>query len=400
MTGKGDLSMITITNIREGALVNHLHGIEDENTLTIPVEVLNSYGTPVKINGIPALQDGLRFTAQVPLTGKINVIEASTVTAYGEFSQKLTVVWDKKSFRRCNFYIDDNIFLFTELAKQRPARAFDHFYLKTLKEIHDKHGLKITLNTFYHNDHEEFLLKDMPDNWKSEFTDNSDWLKFALHAYSEFPDRPYAEASRKDFLRDYNMLREEVERFAGKSAFTVPAVLHWNNLSPGVADELIKAGCRCYSESMRHRVMSTPPFDELTESEKQQEFRSEIYLPPTEPLARHYGFAEEIGYLEKHGAIYDRGLGIFFYHDWIICNLLTTEEIPRLFKQVKESADLNKCELFSAGGHEQYSFPGYSNYQPDHFRKLEETARLMVEDAGCTPVFYQDGLLGNTAWEC
>ena len=391
--------MISITNFREGALVNYRHGVETANSLTIEIQGLNSFGTPVKVNGIPARQDGLHFSAPVELTQKINVVEALTVTPYGEFSQKLTIVWDKKSFRRGNFYIDDNIFIFTELAKQRPARAFDHFYLKALKEIHDKYGLKITLNTFYHNDHEEFLLKDMPDIWKSEFIDNSDWLKISLHAYSEFPDRPYAEASRKDFLRDYQMLKDEVDRFAGSSAFIVPAVLHWNNLSSGVADELIKLGCPCYSESMRHRVMSTPPFDELTETEQREEFRSEIYVPPTEPLARHYGFAEEIGYLEKHGALYDRGLGIFFYHDWIICNLLTVEQIPRLFKRVKDTAEMYKCDLFSAGGHEQYSFPGYSNYQPDHFQKLDETARLMVEEAGCTPVFYQDGLLGNTAWD-
>ena len=391
--------MISITNFREGALVNYRHGIETEKSLTIEIRGTNSFGTPVKVNGVTAQQDGLHFTATVELTNKINIIEAVTMTAYGEFSQKLTLVWDKKSFRRCNFYLDDNIFVFTELAKYRPARAFDHFYLKALKEINRKYGLKITLNTFYHNDHEEFLLKDMPDIWKSEFEDNSDWLKISLHSYSEFPDRPYAEASRKDFLRDYNMLKDEVERFAGSSAFIVPAVLHWNNLSSGVADELIKLGCPCYSESMRHRVMSSPPFDELTAEEQQEEFRSEIYVPPTEPLARHYGFAEEIDYLAKHGAVYDRGLGIFFYHDWIICNLLTLEQIPRLFKRIKANADNFKCDLFSAGGHEQYSFPGYFNYQSDHFQKLDETARLMVEEACCTPVFYQDGLLGNTAWE-
>ena len=79
--------------------------------------------------------------------------------------------------------------------------------------------------------------------------------------------------------------------------------------------------------------------------------------------------------------------------------MLTTEQIPRLFKRVKAQAEAAKCDLFSAGGHEQYSFPSYFNYQPDHFQKLDETARLMVEEAGCTPVFYQDGLLGNTAWD-
>ena len=391
--------MLAITNFREGAVLNCHHGKETADGLTVRIEGLNTYGTPVRVNNITARQDGLHFSAEVTLKNKINIVEVSTVTCYGEFTQKLTLVWDKKSFRRCNFYIDDNIFFLTELAKQRPARAFDHFYLQDLKKLHDRYGLKITLNTFYHNAHEEFLLKDMPDIWRSEFIDNSDWLRISLHSYSEFPDRPYAEASRKDFRRDYELMQSEVSRFAGEQTFIVPAVLHWNNVSPGVADELIKLGCRCYSESMRHRVMSSPPYDELTELEKQTEFRSEIYVPPTEPLARHYGFAEEIDYLAKHSAVYDRGLGIFFYHDWLICNLLAVDEIPRLFQQVKAQADLYGSDLFSAGGHEQYSFPGYFNYQADHFQKLDAVAHLMVEEANCQPVFYQDGLLGNTAWD-
>ena len=391
--------MLSITNLREGALLKSHRGIETADGLIIKVDVMNSFGTPVKVNGVPAEQNGLSFQAEIKLTQKINKIEAVTITPYGEFSQKLTVVWDKKSFRRCRFYIDDHSFLFTELAKQRPARAFDHFYLKKLREFHNKYGLKVILNSFYRNDHEEFELKDMPDIWKSEFADNADWLKFALHAYSEFPDRPYADASRKKFLEDYELMEKEVSRFAGKSAYIVPAVLHWNNLSPGVADELIKKGCTCYSESMRTRIMATPPEDELTEKEKAEEFRSEVYVSPMESMARHFGFAEEIDYLDKYGALYDQGLGIFFYHDWIVCNLLRTDEIPRLFKQTFAKAESYGNDLFSACGHEQYSFPHYFNYQADHFEKLEETIRLMAEDAGCSFVFFQEGLLGNTAWE-
>ena len=391
--------MLSISNFREGAILNYKHGVENDKSLTVIVEGVNSFGTPVKVNGKAATQNGLHFSCPVELTEKINTVEAVTRTCYGEFSQKITLVWDKKSFRRCNFYIDDNIFLFTDLTKERPKKAFDHFYLKELQRLHSKYGLKVTLNTFYHNDHNEFTLDQMPDIWKDEFADNSDWLKFSLHSYSEFPARPYAEASKKEFRRDYDLLKNEVTRFAGENSFIVPGVLHWNNISPGVAEELLELGCTCYSESMRHRVMATPPFDELTEAEKQNEFRSEIYVSPHENIARHYGFAEEIDYLEKYSAVYDSGLKMFFYHDWIICNLLKLEDIPRCFEQVKVRAELYKSDLFSAGGHEQYSFPYYEYYQADHFKKLETTIKLMTEEAQCKFVFYQEGLLGNTAWE-
>lgn len=391
--------MICITNLREGAVLNHHHGKESDEALLIRVEGICQYGTPVKVNGIAAEPDGLHFSAEVPLTAKVNAIEAVTRSAYGEFSQKLTVIWDKKSFRRCSFYIDDHIFLFTELAKTRPARAFDHFYLKFLKEMNEKYGLKVTLNCFYHNDHEEFLLKDMPDLWKSEFEDNSHWLKFALHAYSEFPDRPYLEATKKQFLDDYELMKKEITRFAGAGSFIVPQLLHWNNVSPGVAEELFKLGPGCYSESLRPRLMSSPPPEDIPEALRSGNIRTEVNIPVNESMARHYGFAEEILYMNKHSLIYDRDLEVFFYRDWIVCNLLELNQIPELFQQVHLSADRYGVDVFSACGHEQYSFPGYFNYQPDHLAKLESAMRLMVEDAGCRPVFFQNGLLGNTAWE-
>ena len=55
-------------------------------------------------------------------------------------------------------------------------------------------------------------------------------------------------------------------------------------------------------------------------------------------------------------------------------------------------------EIFNAASHEQYTFPYYSNYLPDHMQRIEEAMRCLVE-GGCTPVFFNDGLLGNTAWE-
>lgn len=391
--------MISITNVRDGAILNAHHGRESADALTIRIEGSNGSGFPVTINGLPAEQDGLHFSADVRLTQKFNHVEASTVTPYGEFSQKITLVWDKQSFRRCEFYLDDHIFLFTDLARERPKRAFDHFYLSALRKLHEKYGMRVTLNTFYHNDHNEFLLKDMPDTWRSEFEDNADWLRFALHAYSEFPDRPYIESSRKKFTQEINQFRDEILRFAGEKSYIVPVVMHWGNISPGAADELIKLGAKCYSEALRPRLMGTPPNDELTSAEAAKEFRSEVYLPPQPALARHYGFGEEIDYMEKHGCRYDSGLKLFFFHDWIIVNLLPLEKIPRLFAETLKRADRYGCDVFSAGGHEQYSFPYYFNYQPDHIQKLDETMRLMVEDAGCKPVFFQDGLLGNTSWE-
>ena len=102
--------MLEITNIRHGAVLNHLHGREDERSLTVRLEGISSHGHPVQINGQQAEMEGRRFIGEITLEEKINQVTASTKTPYGNYSQELTLVWDKKSFRRCNFYIDDHIF--------------------------------------------------------------------------------------------------------------------------------------------------------------------------------------------------------------------------------------------------------------------------------------------------
>ena len=96
----------------------------------------------------------------------------------------------KKAF----FFIDDVIWMFRDLTRQRPASIFEHHFLKSLKEIHDKTGLKVQMNLFFRTDYfygnDEFSLADMTDAYKAEFEANSDWLKFAFHAKEEFPDYP------------------------------------------------------------------------------------------------------------------------------------------------------------------------------------------------------------------
>ena len=140
--------MIEITNLRQGAILNHNHGKESEISLLVNIQGISQQGCPVTVNGITADMDGRFFSAEVPLTEKINTVKAETVTPYGNYAQELTLMWDKKSFKRYQFYIDDHIFTFTDLANERPAHAFDHFYLKYLKSIYEKYGTKFVLNAF------------------------------------------------------------------------------------------------------------------------------------------------------------------------------------------------------------------------------------------------------------
>ena len=49
--------MIEITSHRQGAILNHNHGVETANSLNIMIEGISETGLPVKINGKPAEMD-------------------------------------------------------------------------------------------------------------------------------------------------------------------------------------------------------------------------------------------------------------------------------------------------------------------------------------------------------
>ncbi len=397
--------MIEITNLRQGAVLNHNHGVETEKCLRVLIEGLATTGHPVKINGQPAAMDGRKFSALVELDRKINTIIATTLTPYGTFSQEIILVWDKKSFRRCNFYIDDNIFVFTDLAKQRPVHAFDHFYLAGLKKIHDEYGLKLTLNCFYHNDHHDFDLKDMPDTWKSEFMDNSDWLRFSFHSYGEFPDRPYIELTAEEFGKDYDLVKNEIIRFAGEPAWIPPAVIHWANIHPAVARELVARGTRCYSTAFRPRIMGGPSLTERQSGGdmgrvEQRSASGTDKNAGAEGFRMHYDRHEETSYLDHHRAYFDPAIGVFFFSSsGCCCNLVPLKDISKRYAEIFETSKHYGNEIFAGASHEQYSFPYYSNYLPDHLERIEEAARCLIEIGECEPVFFNDGLLGNPAWE-
>ena len=393
--------MLQITSPINGAILNHNHGVETDKSLKIKVTGISQTGTPVMVNGAMATMDGLNFSADVELTQRVNKIRASAYSANGMYTQEVTVLWDKNSFKRYCFYIDDHSFLFTDLAKERPARAFDHFYLAALKKMHEESDLKVTLNAFYHNDHPEFTLDQMPDTWKSEFIDNSDWLRFSFHAKSEFPDRPYAEASAEEFGRDWDQVQHEIERFAGKESFILPVVIHWANVSMPVAQECIRRGMKTYSTAFRLRVMGGPSLAERQAGGAFQKSaaaeQESTGFDTNMGIKLHYGFTGEMSQLNNHFCYYDPLMDVVFSRGIACGNLIPLADIPARMESAIQRAEACGCEALLAGSHEQYSFPYYVNYLPDHLDRLTLMCR-MLKDAGFTGSFFSYGLLGNEVW--
>lgn len=373
--------MLEVTSIRNGAVLNHTRGIETGDYLEIKLEGIADPQAFVKVNGVEAERADRTFSAPVRLTEKINEIVVSADSSFGEAQLKLTVLWDKKSFKRYNYYIDDCSFFYTDIAKQRPKSLFDHFFLKRLKSIHDKYGTKFSLNSFYRNDHFPFELKDFPDIYKSEWIANSDWLRLSFHAYSEFPDRPYQHTPPEKLAQDFDLLKSEIVRFAGEETFVLPVVLHWAMANPEVFSVLKERGMKMINGSF---------------------IGSKTYVGEKDHAFSvcdiGYFYEKDVAlYIKKYKNYYDKFTGMILNSGiGATGNLFTIEELRKKITDAVNSPYHN--QTIGMATHEQYSFDYYFNYIPDHLDRIEECCRLITE-FGYKPVYFAEGLLGNTAWD-
>jgi hypothetical protein len=200
------------------------------------------------------------------------------------------------------------------------------------------------------------------------------------------------------------MVQNEVNRFAGEECFIPPVVMHWANIHPAVAQEMIRRGTRCYSSNLHPRVMGGPSLADRQKGGNMQEVEKRSASgvdrnANTLGLKLHYGFYEESDYLAQNAVYYDPLVGLFFFASiGVCCNLVPLADIPERYAKVAENAAANGFEIFNAASHEQYTFPYYPNYLPDHMERLECAARSMYE-LGCKAVFFNDGVMGNTSWD-
>ncbi|MBR2374089.1 MAG: hypothetical protein IKA87_07650, partial [Lentisphaeria bacterium] len=102
--------------------------------------------------------------------------------------------------------------------------------------------------------------------------------------------------------------------------------------------------------------------------------------------------------IDLHRTMYNPHLDITFFRGNCCCNLVPLDVIPERLNKAVASAAAVGSEVFNVGSHEQYTFPYYHNYIPDHMERISKAAETMV-GLGCKPVFFAKGLLGNESWE-
>lgn len=258
---------------------------------------------------------------------------------------------------------DDNILFLQDLTENRDkySSIFDNPYLAVYKEAHDRYGAKLHLNLFY-----EFLPDDryyslprkyfdlsmMTDAFKSEFEANSDWLKLAFHARSEFPDRPYRNAGAEEVRRDYEMTVSEIRRFAGESVLADTATVHWGDMSREAVRELRALGLRALTGYFR-------------------------LSPKGVPRVSYYFDGEELEHIGSRDFWYDASTDMIFAQIDTVLNEKSRDEVIAELSAITE--DPRRGGFISMMIHEQYFYDDYRRHLPDFKVRVLDACALLAE---------------------
>jgi hypothetical protein len=355
----------TIETPFHGAVLNRRHGGQTGGGLKIQVCGRAPLRDRVTVNGAEARRAGNTFVSQVVLRDKETDIVAVSQGSSGRREHRVRVVWDRHSQPRYRFSIDDNSFFLRDIARKNYASLFDCFYLDMLRKLHKQYGARFVLNIYYTTE-DGFELPQFPDRYKAQWRDNSDWLKLAFHAYANEPARPYQYAPAERLIADLDKVAEQIRRFAGEQTYSPPTVIHWGMVQPAALRPLAERGVRVLSGYFQ-RVSTGWDVNYLLDDDRSE-------------------------YLSRHDALKDFPSGIVFSKVDIVCNSTPLKQIvPTLGPLAK---DPNQAEIMDLFTHEQYFWPFYSNYLPDHAQRLDAAIRWVTEH-GYKPVFFHEGFLGG-----
>lgn len=354
---------IHISEPFHGAVLSHRYGAAVDGGLKITVRGEAAGAAPVAVNGAPATRDGSAFTADVVLRHT----ETDIVATCGDAKSQVRVVWDRYSQPRYRFTIDDNIYFLRDIAQKQYRSLFECPYLAMLQGMNKKYGAKFSLNLFY-ADEADFNLSQFPDRYRSEWSDNADWLRLAFHAYKERPSYPYKDAPAGKLLADMDLINTEIRRFAGE-AYSPVTVVHF-----------------CMTRNDVFEAMATRDVRVLSG-----------YFRPVAGGGWDINYSLDPArseYLWTHEALKDFASGIVFSRVDIVVNTKTPEQIVPTLEPL--TGDPKLAEFMDLLSHEQYFWPFYKLYEPDYAERTETAIRFVTE-RGYKPVHFHDGYLDRPA---
>jgi len=366
-------STVKILEPFHGAVLNHRHGKQSADSLTIRVAGRVKAGDRVSVNGVPCRVENDRFEGNVVLSAPETDLVAVAKDDSGQTQDRVRVVWDRYSEPRYRFSIDDSSFFLRDIAQKNYASLFECPFLKILQDLNKKYGAKFSVNIYYavaDNDKfttdDSFKISQFPDRYKSQWRDNAHWLKLAFHAYANKPDRPYHDAAPEKLIADLDLVASEIRRFAGEETYAPPTVIHWAMTRHAAFKPLYERGVRVLSGYFG----------------KSGDHWDVNYN--WDPIHTEHVW--------RHNAWKDFESGIVFSRSSIVCNNVPVNQIVATLEPLAK--DPNTAEIMDLFTHEQYFWPFYFHYVPDHAQRLDTAIRWCTEH-GYRPVFYHEGLLGG-----
>ena len=104
----------------------------------------------------------------------------------------------------------------------RYTSVFQQPFLKSLKELHDVYGAVFSLYVYEKADN--FVITEVPDKFRNEFIENSEWLKFGYHAIEPRFDK---KEQSLEFERSFLNVKKSILHWAGKSSLAPCLRLHY-----------------------------------------------------------------------------------------------------------------------------------------------------------------------------
>jgi hypothetical protein len=369
------MAQLQITSPRDGDYLNRHDGRFEGNTLLVPVTGTCPQGAVVSVNGAPAVVTGETFIAEAPVTKQDWTITAS---CGADEQHEIAIMAGFNSRKRYRYSIDDNIEFLHDLGTNPDAynSLFDHWYLKFWKLMHDTYGTKVHINTYYELSDHSWNTSLMPDKWRGEWEANSDWLHLSFHAIQNLPGRLYQDADYDRMAQDYELVVEQIKRYAGEAVLNQETTVHW-------AEAPLDA-CR----ALKDRGIDT--------------LIGLFWVRDGQCTTKYYLDLEQAEYCNTREAWQDTKEGLTFVTcDSVVNGLRADEVLPMLETQTGNPHTGEMIELLI---HEQYfrqdqlivELDGKrSNYfQSDVFQKVEDGIRWLAEQ-GYEPCFWSDGLLGS-----
>jgi len=372
---------IKIAQPVDGAILNRHDGKQRSDGLEVEVRLIAPRKSGITVNGVEAevVRGPMRFYSYGPKGGLYNEFSCNIILKELETrivacadnsrtsSTVITVLWDENSIRRYRFSVDNNILFLKDLAvnARKYNSIFENDYMNFWRQIHQEYGTRIQFNIYYQT--EEFNLSQVPSKYKSEWEENSNWLRLTFHALHGEP-KPYINASYRDMERDFRLVSGEIERFAGKSLLSTFTTVHWG--------ETTLEACRALRDNGIKGLVGYFTVD--PENGK--------------PTVSYYLGEEETKYLREHDYWKDtREDLIFIKHDLVINDVDLEDIIPALNSI---ASDPHQSEVMEVMVHEEYFRPELHSYEADIKERVEITTEWLTKN-GYKSVFYDEGFLGS-----